>query len=94
MNKSDIVNQIAKEIGCTKVDANKAVEVVLASISKSILKEGGFQLLGIGSFKVVKRGARQGVNPATREKIKIPACKAVKFSPSSVMKQALNPGRK
>jgi len=63
----------------TKVDSAKALNATLAAIQKSLKKGDDVTLVGFGSFKVVKKAARKGINPRTKEQIKIAAKKVVKF---------------
>ena len=79
MNKTEFINAVAEKSGLSKVDAKKAVEAFVETVS-SELKEGGkVALLGIGSFSVAEKAARKGVNPKTKQPIEIPARKSVKF---------------
>lgn len=79
MNKTEFINAVAKKSGLSKVDAKKAVEAFVETVS-SELKEGGkVALLGFGSFSVAEKSARKGVNPKTKQPIEIPARKSVKF---------------
>ena len=79
MNKTEFINAVAEKSGLTKVDAKKAVEAFVETVS-SELKEGGkVALLGFGSFSVAEKSARKGVNPKTKQPIEIPARKSVKF---------------
>lgn len=79
MNKTEFINAVAEKSGLSKVDAKKAVEVFVETVS-SELKEGGkVALLGFGSFSVAEKSARKGVNPKTKQPIEIPARKSVKF---------------
>ena len=79
MNKTEFINAVAEKSGLSKVDANKAVEAFVETVS-SELKEGGkVALLGFGSFSVAEKSARKGVNPKTKQPIEIPARKSVKF---------------
>ena len=78
MNKTEFINAVAEKSGLSKVDAKKAVEAFVETVS-SELKEGGkVALLGFGSFSVAEKSARKGVNP-TKQPIEIPARKSVKF---------------
>jgi len=81
MNKGQLVEAIAKDTKSTKADAERALESVMKNISKG-MKKGPVQLVGFGTFKIVKRKARNGVNPATGAKIRIPARKVVTFKAS------------
>lgn len=79
MNKTEFINTVAEKSGLSKVDAKKAVEAFVETVS-SELKEGGkVALLGFGSFSVAEKSARKGVNPKTKQPIEIPARKSVKF---------------
>lgn len=79
MNKTEFINAVAERSGLSKVDAKKAVEAFVETVS-SELKEGGkVALLGFGSFSVAEKSARKGVNPKTKQPIEIPARKSVKF---------------
>lgn len=79
MNKTDLVNAIANEAKLTKVQAKAALEATIGAVEKALAKGDKVALIGFGSFAVVKKGKRKGVNPATKEKITIPAKKVVKF---------------
>ena len=79
MNKTEFINAVAEKSGLSKVDAKKALEAFVETVS-SELKEGGkVALLGFGSFSVAEKAARKGVNPKTKQPIEIPARKSVKF---------------
>ena len=79
MNKTEFINAVAEKSGLSKVDAKKAVEAFVETVS-SELKEGGkVAFLGFGSFSVAEKSARKGVNPKTKQPIEIPARKSVKF---------------
>ena len=79
MNKTEFINAVAEKSGLSKVDAKKAVEAFVETVS-SELKEGRkVALLGFGSFSVAEKSARKGVNPKTKQPIEIPARKSVKF---------------
>ncbi len=81
MNKAELVAEVQKHLGkeTSKAAAERAVDAVIDSIEKGLKKAKSVQLIGFGTFSVVKRAARMGVNPRTGEKIKIGASKTVKF---------------
>lgn len=79
MNKTEFINAVAAQAGLSKVDGKKAVEAVLKTVSAEMKKGGKVSILGFGSFSVVEKAARKGVNPKTKQAIKIPARKVVKF---------------
>ena len=88
MNKGDLINEVAKVLS-TKKEAQAAVDSVFSSITKALKKGQDVSLVGFGTFKVVKRKARKGRNPATGEAIKIKASKAPKFVAGKALKDAV-----
>ncbi len=91
MNKSQLIEAISKDAGLTKADTTRAVESLLDTVTKSLKKGEEVAITGFGKFSVVKRAARQGVNPRTGERVKIKASKAPKFSAGAGLKQAVHP---
>ena len=83
MNKSELVSAVAQKSGLSKVDAKKALDGVLESISEELKSDGRVVLVGFGTFSVAERSARKGINPRTKEPIDIPAKKVVKFKAGS-----------
>jgi DNA-binding protein HU-beta len=79
MNKTQLVAAIAAEAGLTKAQAQKAVEATVDAIAGALKGGDKVQLVGFGTFSVVEKAAREGVNPATGAKIQIPAKKVAKF---------------
>jgi DNA-binding protein HU-beta len=91
MNKAELIEAVQKTLGgeTSKRAAGDAVEAVLTAIAKGVAKSGTVQLIGFGTFKVVKRAARTGRNPKTGDPMKIKASKTVRFVPSSALKGSL-----
>ena len=79
MNKTDLVNAIAEKAELTKVQAKAALEAALCAVGGALAKGDKVALIGFGTFAVIEKGERSGVNPATKEKITIPARKVIKF---------------
>lgn len=79
MNKTEFINAVAEKSGLSKVDAKKAVEAFVETVSSELKEGGNVALLGFGSFSVAEKSARKGVNPKTKQPIEIPARKSVKF---------------
>lgn len=79
MNKADLVAAIAAEAQLPKAKAQEALEATVNAIANALQKGESVQLIGFGTFSVVEKAARQGVNPATGEKIEIAAKKVAKF---------------
>ncbi len=79
MNKAELVNAIAEKANLTKAQAKSALDATLDAIAEAMANEDKVALIGFGTFAVVEKGERTGINPATKEKITIPAKKSVKF---------------
>ncbi len=88
MNKAELVLAVQKSLGkeTSKAAAERAVDAVIDGIKAGIKKDKAVQLIGFGTFSVVKRSARTGINPQTKEKMKIKASKAVKFKAGAGLK--------
>lgn len=89
MNKTQLIDAIASEAGLTKVQAREALEAMLTTTVQSLGRGEDVTLVGFGSFKVVERKARMGMNPQTKQKIEIPATKVVRFKPGSDIENAV-----
>ena len=89
MNRTELVAAVAEKTGMTKVDAKKAVDAALQAIEGALVANEQVALLGFGTFAVVERPERQGVNPSTGEKITIAAKKAVKFKAGAALNAKL-----
>ena len=90
MNKTQLIDVVAKETDLKKKDAEAAVNAALSAIIAALKDDDKVQLVGFGTFDVKERAAREGHNPFNGEKIQIPASKGVGFSASKALKDALN----
>jgi len=89
MNKGELIDHVAVELKTSKAEASRAVEAVLETIGKGVKKESKVALAGFGTFTKRKRAARMGINPATKEQIKIPASTTCGFKPAAALKESL-----
>jgi DNA-binding protein HU-beta len=94
MNKSQLIEAVASDSGLSKSDSSRAIESLVDTVTKTLKKGDEVSITGFGKFSVVKRAARQGVNPRTGERVKIKASKAPKFSAGAALKQAVSPKKK
>ena len=90
MNKSDLVDAIAKSAELSKASAARALDATVDTIKKALKKGDTVSLVGFGTFKVGKRAARNGRNPRTGATNKIKAAKVPKFSAGKGLKDAVN----
>ena len=89
MNKSQLIEAIAKSTKLTKVDAESFLNATLDTIKKSVKKGEDVTLIGFGTFTKSKRKARTGRNPQTGKEIKIPAMTVPKFRAGREFKDAI-----
>ena len=92
MTKGEFVDQVSTETGLSKSDATKAVDAFLDVVTEALKRGGEVNFTGFGKFSVADRGARQGVNPQTGERIQIPASRVPRFSAGSALKNAIKSG--
>jgi len=90
MKKEELVAFVSANADITKKSAAEAVNAVLEGITSALEKGDSISLIGFGSFKVVKRAAREGRNPSTGEKMQIPDSKGIKFTPAAGLKERVN----
>lgn len=90
MNKTELVEQVAKQADISKAAAAKAVNAFTDSITAALKEGDTVTLIGFGTFTVTKREARTGRNPQTGKEIKIAARKAPGFRAGKALKDALN----
>lgn len=88
--KSEIADHVASSAGLSKKQASEALEAVFEAISEHLADGERVQVSGFGSFSVSERAARDGRNPATGKKIRIPASKSVRFKPGKGLKDRVN----
>jgi DNA-binding protein HU-beta len=89
MNKAELIEKIAAGAGLSKVDAKKALDATVAAIKDALVAGDKIALVGFGTFSVSERPAREGINPATKEKITIDAKKVAKFKAGAELADAI-----
>ena len=89
MNKGQLIDQVAAELGESKAAASRAVEAVIASITSGIKVDENVTIVGFGTFSKKNRAARTGRNPATGEPMQIQASTTVGFRPSQALKESM-----
>jgi DNA-binding protein HU-beta len=89
MTKAEIVAKLAEEVQVTKKVAAAMLESLVKTLQAGLQAGGKIRIDGLGTFVVVNRKARNGVNPQTKAKIKIPATKAPAFRAAKALKEAV-----
>ena len=90
MNKTDLVEVVALKTELSKKDSEKAVKAVFEAIEEALAAGDKVQLIGFGTYSVKTRGAREGRNPKTGEKMTIAASKTPAFTAGKALKDAIN----
>ncbi len=89
MNKAGLIAAMAEKAGLSKRDTEKALAAFTATVEEALKAGDKVQLVGFGTFEVRERAAREGINPSTREAIKIPAAKVPAFKAGQALKDSL-----
>ncbi len=89
MNKSELIDAIAKDADLTKVEAGRALDAMTAAITKALKNGDTVALVGFGTFSVKKRAARTGRNPRTGETIQIKASSVPSFKAGKTLKDSV-----
>ena len=87
MNKGELIDKVAGEIGVTKRETKKAVECVFETITDCLAKGDAVRLVGFGTFGVRQRAARDARNPRTGEKIRVQAMNVPFFKAGKELKE-------
>lgn len=90
MNKSELIDQVAKSAEISKAAAGRALDATIAAVKGALKKGGMVTLVGFGTFYVGKRAARTGRNPRTGAAIKIKSSRVPKFRAGKALKDAVN----
>ena len=90
MTKTELVAKIADQLGVSKKLAGEFVNAFTSAVIDGVKKDKEVRIQGFGTFKLSRRKAREGVNPSTGEKIRIPARNVPSFKAGSEFKKAVN----
>lgn len=90
MNKAELITAIAERTGVSKKSSEEMLNAFIEAVTETLVKGDKVQLIGFGSFEVKNRAARKGLNPQTKEEIKIPASKAPVFKAGKALKDKVN----
>ena len=89
-NKTELIDKIAAGAEITKAQAKAALEATTNALKEALIAGDKIQLVGFGTFSINERPAREGINPATKEKIQIAAKKVAKFKAGAELADAIN----
>lgn len=89
MNKNELIGAMAKQTELTKVEAKKGLTAFINALSDTLKSKDSVMLVGFGTFKVAHRKAKEGRNPRTGEKLRIPAKDVPVFKPGKGLKEKI-----
>ncbi|HPE68517.1 MAG TPA: HU family DNA-binding protein [Thermotogota bacterium] len=87
MNKKELVDKLSEQVEITKKDSARFLEAFIHIVESELESGGNVRLVGFGTFQVKETAARNGVDPRTKKRIKIPAKKVPKFVPGKGFKE-------
>jgi DNA-binding protein HU-beta len=87
MNKSELINALSEETNFSKKDISKVLSAFTKVIERTLRKGEKVSLTGFGTYWISRRPERIGINPATKEKIKLPAISVPRFKPGKHLKE-------
>ena len=90
MNKGELIKAMAEKAGFTNKDAAAAYEAFVEVVTEALKAGDKVQLVGFGTFEVKNVEAKTGINPRTKEKVAIPACKKPVMKFGKAYKDLLN----
>jgi len=90
MNKTELVGFIAKQNDCSKVEAEKAINLFTNGVIEAVSEGNDVSLIGFGNFTISAVEARKGINPKTKEPLQIEAYNQVRFKVGQKLKDAGN----
>lgn len=90
MNKTEFLKAVAAKAELSGRQAQNAYDAILAVVEETLKKGEKVQLVGFGSFELKNKPAREGINPLTKAKVKIPASKAPSFKVGKAFKELFN----
>jgi DNA-binding protein HU-beta len=89
VNKTDLIQEIADKANGSKSEAQRFFDAFQDAVTEALKKDEQVQITGFGKFYVQKREAREGINPQTKQKMRIPASKVPKFTAGNSLKDAI-----
>ena len=89
MNRLELVAAMADKANVDRPTAERVLAAYLETVTEALRQGDKVSIVGFGSFELADRAAREGINPATREKISIPASRMPKFKAGKQLKEAV-----
>lgn len=89
MNKTELINSLSEETTFSKKDVTRVLDALTRIVIRALKKGDKLQWSGFGTFTVVRRAERQGINPSTKQRITIHETRVAKFKPGKNLKEMI-----
>ena len=89
MNKSELIDSLSEETAFSKKDVSRVLDSLTRIVERTLKKGEKVSITGFGSFWISERSARKGINPATKQKISIPAVVVPKFKAGKNLREVV-----
>lgn len=93
MNKTELINALSEETTFSKKDIARVLESFARILERTLRRGDKLQWSGFGTFSVSRRSARDGINPATKEKIRLGETYVPKFKAGKNLKESVRSSR-
>lgn len=87
MNKSELIEALSEETTFSKKDITKVLTAFTRIVERTLKTGNKVSLTGFGTYWISNRPERMGINPATKERIKLPAIRVPRFKPGKHLKE-------
>ncbi len=89
MNKSDLINSLSEETTFSKKDVSRVLDSLIRIVERTLRRGDKVSITGFGTYWVSQRPARTGINPATKERINLPAVSVPRFKPGKHLRELI-----
>ena len=90
VTKADLIQDVSGKVGLSKTQTEKTINALFEGLTGAMSQQRKIALVGFGTFYTTQRAAREGLNPQTGKRIKIPSAKVAKFRVGKNLKEAVN----
>ena len=89
MNKTELIEQVAKRMDTSTSESQRYLDALITVVEDALKGGEEVQITGFGKFYLQERKAREGRNPQTGKKMRIPASKVPSFSAGNIFKESI-----
>jgi DNA-binding protein HU-beta len=93
INRTELIDALASSVGVSKAQAEKFLNSFVDVVTAHLKKGNEVNITGFGIYRVVERKPRMGVNPKTRQPMKIGSSVSVAWRVGKTLKEAVRKAR-